>query len=137
MVDFKQKIADQISKVTNISQEEIYGYIEVPSNEKMGDFSFPCFKLAKTLKKAPQTIAEDIQFKIELEENLVEKIEVVNGYLNFHIHPQAYISNVLTEMQNKKKIMEKVLLEKVKQLLLIILHQILQNLSILDIYVLL
>ena len=123
MVDFKQKIADQISKVTNISQEEIYGYIEVPSNEKMGDFSFPCFKLAKTLKKAPQTIAEDIQFKIELEENLVEKIEVVNGYLNFHIHPQAYISNVL--------------LEKVKQLLLIILHQILQNLSILDIYVLL
>ena len=103
MVDFKQKIADQISKVTNISQEEIYGYIEVPSNEKMGDFSFPCFKLAKTLKKAPQTIAEDIQFKIELEENLVEKIEVVNGYLNFHIHPQAYISNVLTEIAKQKE----------------------------------
>ena len=32
MVDFKQKIAEQISKVTNISQEEIYGYIEIPSN---------------------------------------------------------------------------------------------------------
>ena len=103
MVDFKQKIAEQISKVTNISQEEIYGYIEIPSNEKMGDFSFPCFKLAKTLKKAPQAIAEDIQTKVEFEEMLIQKVDVVNGYLNFYIHPQAYISNVLTEVAKQKE----------------------------------
>lgn len=103
MVDFKQKIADQISKVTNISQEEIYEYIEIPTNEKMGDFSFPCFKLAKQLKKAPQAIAEDIKSKVEFEDMLIQKVDVVNGYLNFYVHPQAYISNVLTEIASKKE----------------------------------
>ena len=54
MIDFKQKIAEQISKTTNIPQEQIIEYIEIPADEKMGDFSFPCFKLAKELKKSPQ-----------------------------------------------------------------------------------
>ena len=43
MIDFKQKIAEQISKTTNIPQEQIIEYIEIPADEKMGDFSFPCF----------------------------------------------------------------------------------------------
>ena len=47
MIDFKQKIAGQISKTTNIPQEQIIEYIEIPTDEKMGEFSFPCYKLAK------------------------------------------------------------------------------------------
>ena len=51
MIDFKQKIAEQISKTTNIPQEQIIEYIEIPADEKMGDFSFPCFatSFSKTL----------------------------------------------------------------------------------------
>ena len=49
MIDFKKEIAKQISKVSNLPENEIYGYIEVPTNKKMGDFAFPCFKLAKEL----------------------------------------------------------------------------------------
>ena len=70
MIDFKQKIAEQISKTTNIPQEQIIEYIEIPADEKMGDFSFPCFKLAKELKKAPQMIAQEIKDNIEWSENL-------------------------------------------------------------------
>ena len=51
MIDFKQKIAEEISKKVNLPKEEICEYIEVPTDEKMEDFSFPCFKLAKELKK--------------------------------------------------------------------------------------
>lgn len=103
MTNFKQKIAEQITKATNISQEEIIEYIEVPADEKMGDFSFPCFKLAKELKKAPQMIAQDLKNNIQFEDEFIEKIEVINGYLNFYISPVCYISNVLTEIENKKE----------------------------------
>ena len=103
MIDFKQKIAEQISKTTNIPQEQIIEYIEIPADEKMGDFSFPCFKLAKELKKAPQMIAQEIKDNIEFEDGFMQNIEVVNGYLNFYIMPQEYISNVLTEIANKKE----------------------------------
>ena len=103
MIDFKQKIAEQISKTTNIPQEQIIEYIEIPADEKMGDFSFPCFKLAKELKKAPQMIAQEIKDNIEFKDGFMQSIEVVNGYLNFYIMPQEYISNVLTEIANKKE----------------------------------
>lgn len=98
MIDFKQKIAEQISKTANLPQEEIYEYIEIPTDEKMGDFAFPCFKLAKSLKKAPQMIAEDLKQNIHFEENLMQKVEVVSGYLNFYINPLAFISNVLIQV---------------------------------------
>lgn len=103
MTNFKQKIAEQISKITNISENEIVEYIEIPTDEKMGDFSFPCFKLAKELKKAPQMIAQDLKDNIKFEEEFIDKIEVVNGYLNFYILPTQYISNVLLEISNKNE----------------------------------
>ena len=74
MVNFKQKIADEISKITNIPKEQIVEYIEVPTDEKMGDFSFPCFKLAKELKKAPQIIAQDIKDNIKFEDEFMQNI---------------------------------------------------------------
>ena len=61
MVNFKTEIAKSISKITNIQTEELESYIEVPKDINNGDYSFPCFKLAKSLKKAPQMIAEDIK----------------------------------------------------------------------------
>ena len=103
MVDFKQNIAEKISKTIQLPKETIEEYIEIPADEKMGDFSFPCFRLAKELKKAPQMIAEEIKEKIEVDQEIIEKIEVVNGYLNFYISPKAYIQNVLQEIANKKE----------------------------------
>ncbi len=103
MIDFKQKIANEISKQTNLPEQDIYEYIEIPSNEKMGDYSFPCFKLAKELKKAPQMIAEDLKQNIQFEKEIMQKVEVVNGYLNFYIEPLAYIANVLIEISEKKE----------------------------------
>ena len=64
MIQFKQYIAETISKATEIKKEELEGYIEVPKDDNNGDFAFPCFKLAKTMKKAPQIIAEEIKLNI-------------------------------------------------------------------------
>ena len=103
MIDFKQEIAEQISKKVNLPKEEIYNFIEIPADEKMGDFSFTCFKLAKELKKAPQIIAEDLKQNISFSEEFMQKVEVVSGYLNFYIEPQMYIKNVLNEIENSKE----------------------------------
>ena len=103
MIDFKRKIAEQISKTANLSQEEIYEYIEVPTDEKMGDFAFPCFKLAKELKKAPQMIAQDLKEKIVFEDGSIKEINVVNGYLNFTIQNQAIVETVLKEINDKQE----------------------------------
>jgi len=103
MIDFKQKIAEQISKQTNISQEEIYEYIEVPADEKMGDFAFPCFKLAKELKKAPQMIAQDLKDNMQFEEDIIKEINVVNGFLNFTMQSKAIAETVLKEIDEKQE----------------------------------
>ena len=101
MIDFKNLIAKGLKKVTNI--EEIESYIEIPSNKEMGDYSLPCFKLAKELKKAPQMIANEIKEKIELDENVISRVEVVNGYLNFYINPSSVIKNVFEEINEKRE----------------------------------
>lgn len=101
MVDFKKIIAEELVKVTKI--ETIEEYIEIPSNKEMGDYSLPCFKFAKEMKKAPQMIANEIKENIKIDKNLIEKVEVVNGYLNFFINPTAVIKTVFEEIDSKKE----------------------------------
>ena len=103
MIQFKQYIAETISKATKIKKEELEGYIEVPKDDNNGDFAFPCFKLAKTMKKAPQIIAEEIKLKIELDTNIVDKIEVLGGYINFYINKILFVKEVLKELSIKQE----------------------------------
>ena len=65
MLDFKKIIADKIMEVTNI--DAILEYVEVPTNKEMGDYSFPCFKLAKEMKKSPQMIAAELKEKLSFD----------------------------------------------------------------------
>ena len=61
--NFKQIIAKQISKIINIDEQELTSYIETPKDTKNGDYAFPCFRLAKELRKAPPVIANEIKEK--------------------------------------------------------------------------
>ena len=99
MADFKQIIGQAIAKVTNINEEELESYIEKPKDQKNGDYAFPCFKLAKELRKAPAIIANEIQEKIEIDKEKIEKIEVVGGYLNFYINKNAITKEVLEKVE--------------------------------------
>ena len=103
MIDFKEIISDAISNVTNINKDELKTYIEVPKESNNGDYAFPCFRLAKELKKAPQMIATDIKEKIEIDENQITNIEVAGGYLNFFINKKLLIDEVLQEISKKEE----------------------------------
>ena len=102
MINFKKEIAKLIEEVTNINWEELANYLEIPPETKMGDYAFPCFKLAKTLKKAPPLIATEIKENIKTENTIIEKIEVVGGYLNIFINKKLLVENVLKEIDEKK-----------------------------------
>ena len=103
MIDFKNIIAKAISKVVNIDENEIEMSIEKPKGAENGDYAFPCFRLAKTLKKAPQIIATEIKEDIEGDENQITKIDVVSGYLNFFVNKQLLAKEVLQEMAENKE----------------------------------
>ena len=103
MIDFKEIISNAISNVTNISQYELKTYIEVPKESNNGDYAFPCFRLAKELKKAPQMISTDIKEKIEVNENEIIKIEVAGGYLNFFINKKSLVDEVLQEISKTEE----------------------------------
>ena len=104
MVNFKQEIAKEIAEVTNLDSKELENYIEIPPNSDLGDYAFPCFKLAKELRKAPPMIANDIKENIKIDEKIIEKIEVVGGYLNIYVNKQTLAKEVLEDVaKNKEK----------------------------------
>lgn len=105
MLNFKSEIAKKIAQVVKIEASELETYIEIPKDSTNGDFSFPCFRLAKELRKAPQVIASEIKEKLELEESndIIEKIDVIGGYLNFYINKNILIKEVLSEINKEKE----------------------------------
>ncbi len=103
MTDFKGKIAEAIAKATVIDEKEIYSYIEVPKDIRNGDYAFPCFKLAKTLKKSPMQIATDINDEISINKEYIIKIEIAGGYLNFYINKDLLTKEVLEKIENQEE----------------------------------
>ena len=103
MIDFKQLISKEIEKATNIESEKIISYIEIPKDTNNGDYAFPCFFLAKSLKKAPQIIATEIKDKLEFDKKIINKIEVVGGYLNFFINRNLMTEQVLSKVSEQEE----------------------------------
>ena len=103
MLDFKEAISEEIAKATNLNKEELKSYIEIPKDSSMGDYAFPCFKLAKELRKAPPIIASEIKEKLEINETLINKVEIVGGYINFYVNNTALINDVLDQYNTKKE----------------------------------
>ena len=100
-MDFKEQIALLISNVTDLDKDEILNLIEIP-NSDMGDFAFPCFKLAKTMKKAPNIIASELAEKIE-KKDFISNIQVVNAYINFYVNKSTYVEKVLNKVLCEKE----------------------------------
>ena len=101
-MDFKVEIAYLLEKVTQQPQQEIIGTIEVPPNKEMGDFAYPCFRLAKQFRKAPPLIAQELSEKIE-KPNFIDSVKVQGAYLNFFVKKQVYAQEVLQEVLSKKE----------------------------------
>ena len=91
----KNKIVDLITaNIEGLTREEICDLIEIPPKQELGDFAFPCFRLAKTLHKAPQMIAGDIKDAIG-EVDFLQDIQVQGAYLNFFVKKDIYVKSMV------------------------------------------
>lgn len=91
----KSKIAELIFKnVEGLSKDEVLGLMEIPPKPEMGDFAFPCFRLAKTMRKAPQMIASDIKEAIG-EVDFLDEIQVLGAYLNFFVNKETFVKSMI------------------------------------------
>lgn len=102
MINFKEIIGEKIAKSAELELSDVINFLEVPPNIDMGDYAFPCFKLAKTLRKSPQIIASELKDKIELNDK-IEKVDIVGGYLNFFVNKKLLTKTVLEEIEEKQE----------------------------------
>jgi len=96
----KEKIASLAEQTTHWTAEEALALISVPPDSSCGDWSLPCFTLAKKLRKAPKAIAEELAAKFPAPEGFA-KTEALNGYWNFYIDKASFVKNILNEIKEK------------------------------------
>ncbi|MDD5926766.1 MAG: arginine--tRNA ligase [Firmicutes bacterium] len=98
MVNFKEEIAKLIAaEVTELELSDIQSMIEIPQDSKMGDYAFPCFKLAKIMRKAPPLIAKNIAEKIA-DNAMFERVEQINAYVNMFISKEEFVKDVVEDV---------------------------------------
>lgn len=97
----KSKIVDLIAKeVEGLEVSDIEGLLEIPPKPELGDFAFPCFRLAKAYRKAPQMIAEDLKEKFS-NVDFISKVEANGGYLNFFVDKITFVKQIIDVASGK------------------------------------
>ena len=103
MLTLKKKTAELLAKAVSelfgeglLTEGEIFEMLEYPPDRSMGDIALPCFRLSKSLRKAPPMIASALAEKISCEE--FSEINAMGGYLNFRISPTAFASRVVLDI---------------------------------------
>lgn len=91
----KNQIVNLLSQnIDVLTSEEISQLIELPPKPEMGDFAFPCFRLAKSYHKAPPVIAQELKEAIG-DQAFLSEIKVVGGYLNFYVDKAQYAQQII------------------------------------------
>jgi len=103
MIDFKKEIAEIIAKnLEGLTEDEIKSMIEIPQDQSMGDYAFPCFRLAKTMRKAPNLIAAELTEKLQGEQ-LFSEVSPVNAYVNMFVSREEMMKSTVSEVLEEKE----------------------------------
>lgn len=103
MIDYKMSIAELLHPlVPSMTLEEIRNLVEHPKNTDMGDYAFPCFKLSKEMRQAPQVIAQSFVDQINLPDTLAS-VEAISGFLNFKVSTSHFAQNILEAVMAQKE----------------------------------
>lgn len=101
MMELKKEFAKLIAQPLNgvLPEEEIEKLIEKPRYSVQGDIAFPCFALAKLLKKSPVQIAGEVAAHLQHPsfEKIVAEGPYVNGFFNRKEVSQKLITTILEQ----------------------------------------
>lgn len=99
-MDYKKIVATRLKENIDLDLDKIESLIEIPPKSDMGDFAFPCFQLAKVMKKAPNMIAKDIADVIN--KDGFEKVESLGPYINFFMDKVKFSESIVNEILSEK-----------------------------------
>lgn len=99
-MDYKKIVATRLKENIDLDLDKIESLIEIPPKSDMGDFAFPCFQLAKVMKKAPNMIAKDIADIIN--KDGFEKVESLGPYINFFMDKVKFSESIVNEILSEK-----------------------------------
>ena len=107
MQTIKLRIAEKIASAVlainaeaQLNAQDVAAMLEYPPDSNMGDLAFPCFKLSKALRRSPVQIATTLCEALTADE-VIGKIEAVNGYLNIKISDTYLGTTVVPEILAK------------------------------------
>jgi arginyl-tRNA synthetase len=101
--DIRDSIAAALAAKTGLDPAEVLSALVPPPRPELGDFAFPCFVLAKKLRKAPAAIAGDLAKQLASSIPLVEKTEAAGPYVNFALNRPRFAEAVLREAVSRGK----------------------------------
>ncbi|HEY8279360.1 MAG TPA: arginine--tRNA ligase [Bdellovibrionota bacterium] len=83
-------ISEALGSESGLSQQQVLQLLERPPTEDKGDIAFPCFQVAKALRKAPPLVAKDLSEKLSTQQDPdFEWIRPLGPYLNFRLSASA------------------------------------------------
>ncbi|MEK6923433.1 MAG: arginine--tRNA ligase [Nanoarchaeota archaeon] len=103
MQDFRHDAAKLLTPILQIPQKQAAELLEVPPNPEMGDYSFPCFKLASEWRKKPNEVAQEIVKQIKISRSdLVKEVKHFGPYVNFYLDSSKISKRILQQIYKKK-----------------------------------
>ena len=99
------RMKEEVIKLLNsagVERQMAESLLEIPPDSAMGDFAFPCFKLAGVLRKSPAQIAKELEGKLKLSKG-IEKVVAVGPYLNFFVNKGKRVAEVLERISKEKE----------------------------------
>lgn len=92
---FVEEIAQQVAGATDLAADDVIAMMETPPKPDMGDYAFPCFTLAKTFRKAPNLIAQELAEKIQTGDRIAQA-KPIGPYLNFFVSKGSFVGETLS-----------------------------------------
>lgn len=101
-MDYRKYVVDKLTEFTELEREVIDAAVETPPEEKLGDLAFPCFPLAKVMRKAPPVISKELAERFN-SDDVLDRVESMGGYLNFFFNRASYITDTVNKVLDKGK----------------------------------
>jgi arginyl-tRNA synthetase len=98
MADLKTRLQAALKRALGrLDVHDVEVVIQEAPEDKAGDYGTPvAFGLAKTLRKNPALIAQEIASRLELPQG-VTSAEAVGPYINFSVDPAAFVREVVQQ----------------------------------------
>ncbi|MFH1024698.1 MAG: arginine--tRNA ligase [Planctomycetota bacterium] len=89
------EIAQALAPLAGVAAESIAGLLEIPPDAALGDYAFPCFILAKSLRKPPPVVAAELAAKIR-PGGIIAAVATKGAYVNFRLVTSEFARRVLS-----------------------------------------